>query len=250
MSGGGGGGGGSGGGASAKGGKAGHTSAKGGKTGDTNDAIDREDDDNNDNANGSDDDELNTSSSSDSHLRANVSSKSSQAWKFRGERDVYTNFRNYTDIVKPEVDHVWEIQLLDRAWEKATQHIPPSVLHAGREAVAKFVNDVGNLNVTSHIVNQKKKGPFMRWKKRLDESRLRQRPLIEAIELSARADESREMRKMIDNGTWSRICGTIVTTFDYLHEECNSGKAPATAQRIVVEFGDQVHELLTAMKID
>lgn len=62
-------------------------------------------------------------------------------------------------IVAPEVDHVWEIQVLRAAVDTVViehGHVP-SV--RARDTLRTLVNGVQVLNVTSHVVNAAKCGP-------------------------------------------------------------------------------------------
>lgn len=55
-----------------------------------------------------------------------------------------------------------QVQLLDLAWQRGVvqnaAYGPAHNTKRTRRAAMDVVNDVGNLNVTSHVVNQKKKG--------------------------------------------------------------------------------------------
>ena len=99
-------------------------------------------------------------------LRDNgVAGMGAQTWRHRGGTDLYTELRE-ADVVKraggAEVDHVWECQLLDLANARAAEGKGVAARTRGvQDTLKRVVNSVRNLNVTTHKVNQAKKGPFM-----------------------------------------------------------------------------------------
>ena len=106
-------------------------------------------------------------------LRKAVTHKQERAWSHRGNIDVYRRMSR-TETPNPEVDHIIEIQILDHVWREfvhkqlgggATSDAP---LRAQREHVETAANELANLNVTTHEINQKKKGPFTTWRNQLD----------------------------------------------------------------------------------
>ena len=101
-------------------------------------------------------------------LRLDVAGMSAQTWRHRANRCLYTQLKK-AEVVKlrPEVDHVWEMQLLDLANERAAEGKGMAArTRAVQQALAAIVNSTKNLNVTTHEVNQHKKGPFMTFQHR------------------------------------------------------------------------------------
>ena len=95
-------------------------------------------------------------------LRKGVTDLAPQVWKYRNDQDVY-RFKNELETKLPEVDHCIEIQLLNDAFINCKPNGRPLIY----SLVKDKVNGIENLNVTTHEVNQAKKGPITSFISRL-----------------------------------------------------------------------------------
>ena len=115
-----------------------------------------------------------------------VSKKKEAVWEQRQHKDIYTleGRSAYDDNpnVVVQVDHVWEIQLLNRVATVVDAKLPFQRVTRAQAALAqpkvdlerirlkevrKIVNEKVNLNNTSSTINQAKKGPFTKFVHRL-----------------------------------------------------------------------------------
>ena len=103
-------------------------------------------------------------------------------------------------------------------------------------------NDPVNLNVTDASVNLKKKGPFQAALRRATDDRLRSVP----IEQLARQGKA---KNLVDDGTWARIEGAVVRTYDDLYTTLIDDPPPQlpAAQRFVLATEDELSCLLASM---
>ena len=142
-------------------------------------------------------------------LRTPVADKSEEVWRLRREIDIYSR-KSRKEVYEPEVDHVWECQLADMAWDKAVVesfHFGPAAnTRQSRKTTMAIVNDPLNLNVTTHTINQRKKGPFTRWKHSYEADRPR--------DLDDCVSESQPGRQLRDDGYWANIERAVVVTYD------------------------------------
>eukprot|EP00041_Stephanoeca_diplocostata_P008873 m.132928 g.132928 ORF g.132928 m.132928 type:complete len:269 (-) comp17514_c0_seq2:442-1248(-) len=189
-------------------------------------------------------------------------SKTDDVWLHRGGVDCYTNTKRRS-LRNPEVDHCWEVQLLDLAWTRGVVqnavYGPAHNTRHSRRSAMDVVNDVGNLNVTSHLVNQKKKGPFMRFcnsERKIDSGMqcLRHQKIRDCIRLSAAADTSRhsEMQKMIDNGTWDNIEHAVARAYDDMRDQAQQvlGSRAGDRAKAWESFEEELAVLLRRMGIE
>ena len=115
---------------------------------------------------------------------------------------------------EPEVDHVWECQLADLAWDKAVvENVdfgPAANTRHSRKMTMAIVNDPLNLNVTTHTINQRKKGPFTRWKHSYEADRPR--------DLDDCVRDSQSGRQLLEDGHWNNIERAVVVTYDEMEK--------------------------------
>ena len=173
-------------------------------------------------------------------LRKTVSTKSEEVWRHRGEMDIYTRqTRASVSNNHPEVDHVLEVAFLQDAQEQACVLEGARVwdgfaaMHMG-ELLQDVANGVRNLNVTTRMVNQKKKGPFASVRNRMRKSDGRELRSI-TLEQFARTGAA---KPLVDDGTWARIETSIVQTWDALKpqlEDVEEEKAHPQTRRLLAQ---------------
>ena len=141
-------------------------------------------------------------------LRDNVKSMTEQTWRHRDFVDLYTKTRK-TDVQKhsPEVDHVWECQIIDSVNARVVGDLPAFRTRGAQTALKSLFNGVENLNVTTHAVNQAKKGPFSRWLHKYNEG-------SKGKSVEEHARES--CPELVDSGVWSNISQSAVKVWDEL----------------------------------
>jgi len=164
-------------------------------------------------------------------LREPVAKRSEVVWTHRGGVDVYT--RQARDaVVRPQVDHVIEIQLVEHAMMYALAGVSSESVPVGgsiaqlhvAQRLRDEINSVGNLNVTSAKVNQAKRGPVTAAMNRLRASAERGAPLGEGLRLLTLEQLARQGRArwLVDEGVWGRIEREIVRSFDSVRERTES----------------------------
>ena len=171
-------------------------------------------------------------------LRGDVKSLDGTVWRYRNNKDLYTGLSKAKVVeLQPEVDHVWECQLVNYANQRAAQ----ALTDAGRRLAAhtrgaqsslkKMVNSRVNLNVTTHEVNQAKKGPFSQWLHRRQKG---ESLILEDVHLP---------RRLVDSGTWARVERSVVNTYKDLEEAAGDH---AYSQAVL----EEMNVMLDAMRID
>jgi hypothetical protein len=147
-------------------------------------------------------------------VRLNVSGMGEQVWRHRDGRDLYTQMLEPAVLAAPggaEVDHVWECQLVNDAHDAAVGEGGPAArTRAVLAATRALFNGAENLNVTTHAVNQTKKGPFSRWR--------HQRERAGRASLADLVRETAGGKKLVDEGHWARITTAVVAVWDELDE--------------------------------
>ena len=156
-------------------------------------------------------------------LRGNVTGKGSEVWAHRHDTDAYTG-RTRKDTPAPEVDHVVEIQILDAALARS---IVQQLGGAGQiprgtyKHAADIANGLANLNVTTHAINQKKKGPFSAFLHQYDrthEHHLRPRTLDQLC----RTSHPDWAAKPEWQSVWANITKQVVVSYDDMQTQLHS----------------------------
>jgi hypothetical protein len=152
-------------------------------------------------------------------LREAVTSKKEAVWELRKEEDIYTR-RGKRDTLHQEVDHILEIALVEHSTAVACLSLGATMTgFAYKQAcqyLKKMMNEEQNLNVTSRSVNRKKWVPFKLGRARANQPggyNLRQK----SFEQIAR--EGKSTRELVEDGTWSRVETSVVTSWDSMKEK-------------------------------
>lgn len=184
-----------------------------------------------------------------SSLRASVTAKADKVWDLRDGRDLYTR-RTRRETLKPEVDHVIEIQLHEAIFKRALASAGVAAQTRGAHAGYRtLVNHVSYLNVTSKPINKAKEGPFRRFKHMYLENAERSRSLRNrSLDDCARASASshQQIRKMIDEGVWAKITAAVVRTWYQMEDNVGEYVANAAMSEHLV---DEMQAMLAAMDI-
>ena len=153
---------------------------------------------------------------------ANVNTQAVAVWESRGDRDAYSGARRaVVSSQSPEVDHVMEVQVVNVAWCSSLKAAPPAAntRSAAKDRIQKFINGVPNLNVTTHAINQSKKGPFTRFLKLVvsDGDHPWNYGNEESMEDLARSGAP-SVRRLVDDGVWANIEKEILASHDAVIE--------------------------------
>eukprot|EP00730_Choanoeca_flexa_P019866 TRINITY_DN9717_c0_g2_i1.p1 TRINITY_DN9717_c0_g2~~TRINITY_DN9717_c0_g2_i1.p1 ORF type:complete len:217 (+),score=21.71 TRINITY_DN9717_c0_g2_i1:68-718(+) len=211
-------------------------------------------------------------------LRAPVKHLESQVWEHRDQIDIYTTKGRFAikKLSQVEVDHVVELQLLDLAWNLGVAlnaDVAPSGntrgnRHRGSNGLSwmmallclqvfagQFVNGVDNLNVTTRDINQLKKGPFTRFRNdyRKHQGSTRDMSLASYVSSARLANGSNRAlwATMMDEGTWHRIEGAVVRSYEDLSHLCYSMPSVSDqANKALEAFSDELGEMIEKMKLD
>jgi hypothetical protein len=93
-----------------------------------------------------------------------------EVWNFRNHLDAYTR-RKQSQLTTRQIDHVFEIQLLDAAYNRyLTGNLGHRTTRAEKERIIHIANGIANANVTSRDVNLSKRGPFTKAKNAFEKS--------------------------------------------------------------------------------
>ena len=172
-------------------------------------------------------------------LRADVRCMKDQVWRFTSNNCLYTLLpKRQVEQRVPEVDHRWEIQVLKYAYALDGARDT----RGARQALKSIVNSELNLNVTTHQVNQAKKGPFMRMVN-LYKSRdgYRGAPSFE--------DMNCVPRKLVDDGHWARIESAMVVSYEQMERQTSDLRDDAQ-RRLAERVMKHVHGMIGQMGIE
>jgi hypothetical protein len=164
---------------------------------------------------------------------AGVSKHADRVWDYRGGIDLYTELSR-GKVVKPHVDHILEVQVLERAMEN-TKKVSGRTRnwHRGLEDVKKVVNDVVNLNMTNCKLNKMKGQVFTAWLKNSD------------CNLQDHATDNG-----IARGHWPNIEKALLRANDdvlnALHNQAD--QFPQNAQ-VVEAYGASLNDMIDKMKL-
>lgn len=135
-----------------------------------------------------------------------------EATRHREHQDLYTKQRRrVVETLTPEVDHVWECQIINFVNSQVVADnpdIPAYRTRAIQKILPIVMNGVENLNVTTHEVNQKKKGPYSRWIHRHKDGNTQGKSLEEHARESCPG--------LVDSGVWANITCGVVKVWDEL----------------------------------
>lgn len=182
-------------------------------------------------------------------LRSTVPSQD-DVWNHRADCDLYTNKRRTAFNGGGEIDHVFEIQLLDAAYLMYRQN--ERMLTRGRESyeMQKLVNGVSNANVTSFEINRCKKGPFTIAKNQLLRT-------WDAAQCSGVDDclfrkdghRIRNRYTAMSNATWANIKKAVVDAYDIINTDDNMNRVFANETRAQC-FQDNLSLVFESLQIE
>ena len=189
----------------------------------------------------------------DLSLRESVSTKREAVWEYREGRDIYTQ-NSRKDTMRPQVDHVVEVQLAEVAMAR---HLSRDAIHNKTEAnnitvhqqkaiqyIKDNLNDIHNLNVTTARINQAKRGPITAALRRLESDRLR----TVTVEQMARQGRAKDL---VDNGVWAKIEGAIVKAYDEVSTHASGEMAgPPGAHNTVEAVVEELGAVLSAIGVE
>lgn len=178
-------------------------------------------------------------------VRVQVSKQYTKVWEYR-EMDLYTG-RGRAQTPTPEVDHVLEVQLIDFAHVLAYGAVGGRAgSMAAAQAHAQIVdvlNSVINLNVTTKKINCAKRGPFTAAINRLNSNHGLRGVTLEQFARQGSA------RSLVDDGTWARIEGAIVNSYDATNLELSEADLLPKASELVQRTMDEVGNVLDRLGV-
>ena len=102
---------------------------------------------------------------SESNLRGTLPNVE-EIWKYNNDTDLYQRKKRGRIRGEIERDHVLEIQICNKAFDT----MEGRKTRGQHEMFKGVINSLNNTNNTTRIINQKKKGPFVRWINNYDTS--------------------------------------------------------------------------------
>ena len=181
-----------------------------------------------------------------STLRGNVTSKGGEVWEHRHDTDAYTG-KSRKETLMPEVDHVVEIQILDTALSKAVASLlggSGTKPRSSYKKAADIANGLSNLNVTTHTINQKKKGPFSAFLHQYDpkhEHNLRPR----ALDQLCRTSHPDWAAKPEWQSVWTNITKQVVASYDDMQ-----GQLHTHDDKYLTQYADELATLLKDLGLE
>lgn len=183
---------------------------------------------------------------------SSVALSACEVWTYRNDVDSYTR-RSKLYIVDniPEVDHVFEIQLLDSVYsaylESEGRIGKPSVAEHSR--LIYLANSLKNLNVTSQAVNRSKKGPFTRAKNELIKNDFQSNKCkgIDTYVFNKDGERHKKRYAGFTTQEWYNIKHEVVESYENIS---NSIPEAIYNQRNGELFQDFLHEIFASMKLE
>ena len=161
--------------------------------------------------------------------------------------DAYTAERK-RDVVKPQSDHVLEVQLVEHAFVETL--LQPTVrTYTAREqdvAAGKLrthFNDLANLNVTSSRVNQSKRGPHT-----AALNRLRSAHGLRGLQLHQLARQG-AASWLVDAGVWTTIERQMAESYDTIAAAIEDEDDHHRNNGLVASTQETLHETLGRLGI-
>lgn len=140
-------------------------------------------------------------------------------WRYRDDIDLYTgSAKQEVEKGDSEVDHIWEMQLLNRAvsnvWQ-SDEFGPAGRTRYAKTRLADLVNSSLNLNVTTQKVNRYKCWPFKNWLNRRSNGLGNGADVDDCFK--AGKDYTRYFRE--HDNEWANIKTAVVKTYEVLDNE-------------------------------
>jgi len=183
---------------------------------------------------------------------ANVTGMKANVWASRHNQDIYTRSAVLPDI--PHVDHIVEIQVVNRAMRRVASGHVGLLTRAGLKSLRQEIVDAAglringmlNLNVTSDTFNHAKMGPFRAFSHRVD--RL---DSGDAVAVWSAGDaclggyaRGHSAKWLVDDGTWARVERAVGDTIDTIADELGPlGGLPA-------KYGQELSQLMSLMGLE
>lgn len=172
-------------------------------------------------------------------------------WAYRQDQDVYSTYTRESIVAEsPEVDHVFEIQLLDAAYEKYSQDPNiQGITRAERGRTIALANCVENTNVTSRRINRSKKGPFTCAKNALiacdfDHTLC---PGIDSYVFTRGGSRRPNKYPGFSTQNWGNIKREVVTSFEQIESAIQNA---IHKERNAEAFSDYFREVFLSLRIE
>ena len=171
------------------------------------------------------------------NLRSSSLPAAARIWEYNDDEDKYQNKKRTRIRGDIERDHVIEVQLLEHAFN--TMPCANRTRNAQTE-IYSVINDVVNLNNTTHDINQKKKGPFTAALNDMKAQGGNFHTCRRSGFINTYVTEKHMALR--DSGNWSRIKEQIVQRHDEVHARVEDSR-PQTV------FMENLNEMLQSMGI-
>ena len=165
-----------------------------------------------------------------SKIRKNIPKET--VLSYRDNQDAYTRKVSAAE----NIDHVVELQLVNFAAGAIVEKNA-----ALQKNLARVVNAVCNLNVTSQKINQSKKGPFTASLNRLKKG-------VEHIDCDELARKGRA-RWLVEDGTWDKIKEETVLSFDAMSDSLADRVLTRAHAKTLDEATEAVRDVLEKIKV-
>ena len=170
-------------------------------------------------------------------------------WAHRNDLDAYSEHTKVTICShNPERDHVFEIQLLDAAFFEY-RSLVQMVTRREKARIMNIANNVQNLNITTHGINQSKKGPFTQARNELmaEEFDSVECHGVDSFVFSSHGTRMANRYPGFTTSNWSNIKREVVKSYDVLAEDIPNAIAN---ERRSESFRDCLHEVFMSLKIE
>ena len=173
-------------------------------------------------------------------------------------KDAYTK-SSKNDTTNPQVDHVFEVQLLDLAYENflSNTNVRMVTRQNAQEAIAHIVNEVPNLNVTTASINNAKKGPFTQIKNQLVRTEMNLPGEHEGIDQFVytkagrrRIKDGKRRYSAITDACWDNIKREITASFESISETVRDSNASVFRNNRGEIFLDELSNVFDALQVE
>jgi len=173
-------------------------------------------------------------------------------WAFNDDVDKYTGKARSAHTARHQVerDHVIEVQVLNRVFDTMPVTCRTRAVH---DSVRAAINDLPNLNNTTHVLNQKKKGPFMAAINRMRHNEF----TLADFDVDAYVRE-KHFDALYSGGEWANIKTQVVARYQaiaaIMHDGTEAdaaidGRVLARRNQVLELYTDHLHKMLQSIHV-
>lgn len=172
-------------------------------------------------------------------------------WTYRNNNDAYSSYTNETIVqLSPEIDHVFEIQLLNTAFNMFQNDIEiRNVTRYEKSVALALANCVNNTNITTQSINASKKGPFTRAKNDLikRDYEFESCPGVDSYIYTTGGRRRTALYTGISCQNWKNIKNEVIHSYDHIAESVQNEFSSESRAAL---FADHLHTVFMSLKLE